>query len=165
MNPTQEIFIEKVVLNIGSTGEKLERGYKLLQRITGRKPMKVKVQRKRIPTWGVRPGLEVGAFVTVRKGYEELLKRLLVAVENKLRKKQIAVNHFSFGLKEYIEIPGIEYQRDIGIMGFDVIVVFSRQGRRISTRSLKKTPLPKKQYVSKEEIIKYMEDHFKTTFR
>ena len=165
MNPTREIFIEKVVLNIGATGEKLERGYKLLQRITGQKPMRVKVKRKRIPTWGVRPGLEVGVVVTVRKDHEELLRRILVAVENKLKKKQIPTNHFAFGVKEYIEIPGMEYQRDVGIMGFDCIVVFARRGRRISTRSLKKTSLPKKQYISKEEMIKYMEDNFKTTFR
>jgi ribosomal protein L5 len=57
--------IERMVLNIGGTGEKLEKGFILLQKITNRKPVKVKAI-KRIPSWLVRPGLEVGTKVTLR---------------------------------------------------------------------------------------------------
>jgi ribosomal protein L5 len=48
--------------------------------------------------------MEVGAVVTIRKKYRTFLKRLLQGVDNKLRKKQISENNFSFGIKEYIEI-------------------------------------------------------------
>lgn len=160
----REIIVEKVILNIGGTAEKLNKGYKLLEMLSGRKPIKVKVERKRIPAWGVRPGLEVGCMVTLREDLSAVIKRFLTAVENSLKKKQVADNHFSFGVKEYIEVPGTEYQRDIGIMGFDVTVVFKRKGKRISVRKKYKTSLPEKQTVTKEEIIKYMEDNFKTKF-
>jgi large subunit ribosomal protein L5 len=163
-NPMREIKIEKVVLNVGGTGDYLEKGHKLLQFLTQRNPTKTK-STKRIPSLGVRPGLEIGTVVTIRKDAEETLKKMLIAVDNQLRKKQVSENNFSFGVKEYIEIPGIDYQRDIGIMGFDVTVVFKRAGRRVRLRKIKKGKIPKRQVIKPEEIIKYMEDHFQTTFR
>jgi large subunit ribosomal protein L5 len=163
-NPTRQIRIEKVVLNIGGTAEELEKGIKLLKLITGKNPAKMK-SNKRIPAFGVRPNLDVGAVVTLRKDTNEVLKRMLTAINNKLRKKQISTNNFSFGIKEYIEIPGMEYQRDLGIMGLDVTVVFKRMGRRVSLRKTKKGKIPAKQRVSREEIIKFMEDNFQTEFR
>ncbi len=164
MNKMREIKIEKVVLGVGGIAENLEKGVRLLKLITGRKPAKRKSQ-KRIPSLNVRPGLEVGAVVTIRKGKEELLKRLLVAIDNILNKKQISENNFSFGIKEYIEIPGMEYQREIGIIGFDVTIVFKRAGRRVKLKKTKKGKIPKRQIITKEEIIKFMEDNFQTEFK
>nr|AJS11626.1 50S ribosomal protein L5P [uncultured archaeon] len=162
-NPMREIKIEKIVMGIGGTGENLEKGVKLLKLLTGRKPSKTKSS-KRIPSLGVRPGLEVGAVVTIRKGMDETLKKMLLTIDNKLRKKQLSNNNFSFGIKEYIEIPGIEYQREIGIMGFDVTVVFKRTGRRVKLRKINRGRIPQRQRISKEEIIKFMEDKFHTKF-
>jgi large subunit ribosomal protein L5 len=163
-NIMRKIKIEKIVLSISGTGDYLEKGCKLLQNLTGKKPKKTK-SRKRIPSLGVRPGLEVGCVVTLRKNYEELLKKLLITVDNILSKKQISENNFSFGIKEYIEIPGIEYDREIGIMGFDVTVVFKRSGRRVNLKKIKRGKIPKKQTITKEEIIKFMEDNFQTQFK
>ena len=163
-NIMTQVKIEKVVLNVGGTTDYLEKGVKLLKLITGEKPAKMR-SRKRIPTWGVRPGLEVGAVVTIRKNFENLLKRLLVAKDYKLKKKHLSQNNFSFGVKEYIEIPGEEYDRDIGMKGLNVTVVFSRRGRRINIKKIKRGNLPKKQHVSKQEIIKFMEDKFNTDIK
>jgi len=164
-NVMQEIKIEKVVLSIGGVGDYLEKGYKLLTLLTdGKKPSKRK-STKRIPSLGVRPGLEVGAVVTVREGAEDLLKKMLLTIDNELKKKQLSENNFSFGIKEYIEIPGIEYQRDIGIMGFDVTVVFKRAGRRIRLKKVKRGRIPKRQNISREEIIKFMVDKYQTKFK
>jgi len=162
-NVMRTLKIEKIVLNIGGTADKVDKSVRLLNKITNRKPVKMKAK-MRIPSLGVRPGLEIGSMVTIRKGIEELLKRLLAAKENKLKRKNVAENHFSFGIKEYIEIPGVEYQRDIGVMGLDVTVVFVRSGRRVVLRKLRKSHVPKRQYVTKEEIIKFMEEKFKTEF-
>jgi len=162
-NTMREIKIEKVVLNIGSTGEELEKGVKLLGILTGSKPARMK-SNKRIPTLNVRPGLEVGTVVTIRKNTKEFLKRMLTSIDNKLKKKQISENNFSFGIEEYIEIPDIEYQRDIGIIGLDVTVVFKRTGRRVKLKKIKRGRVPKKQSISKEEIIKFMEEKFETEF-
>jgi len=163
MNKMKEISIEKVVLSIGGTGDNLEKGFKLLKMLTGRKPAKME-SRKRIPALGVRPRLEVGAVVTLRKNIDDTLKKMLATRDNTLRKSQISPNNFSFGVKEYIEIPGTEYQRDIGIRGLDVTVVFKRSGKRVRLRKIKEGKIPKRNEISKEEIIKFMEDKFKTNF-
>ena len=162
-NLMREIKIEKVILGVGGIGEDLEKGVKLLGMLTGRKPTK-KQSHKRIPSLGVRPKLEVGAIVTIRQNTREFLRKMLVTIDNKLTKKQISENNFSFGIKEYIEIPGIEYQRDIGIIGFDVTVVFKRTGKRVKLKKVKRGKIPKRQAISREEIIKFMEDTFQTEF-
>jgi len=163
-NVMRNIKIEKVILGVGGTGDNLERGAKLLELITEKKSSR-RISTKRIPSLGVRPKLEVGAIVTIRKEPEKILKRMLSAIDNRLRKKQISENNFSFGIKEYIEIPGIEFQRDIGIMGLDVTIVFKRTGRRVALRKIKRGKIPKRrQVITKEEIIKFMEDNFQTNF-
>lgn len=162
-NIMKEVKMEKVVLSVGGTAEELEKGIKLLEIITGRKPSRM-MSHKRIPTLGVRPKLEVGAVVTVRKDKEELLKRLLKSINNKLKKKQVSENNFSFGIHEYIEIPGIEYHREIGIRGLDVTVVLKRTGRRVKLKKIKRGKIPSRQIISKGEVIKFMEEKFGTEF-
>jgi large subunit ribosomal protein L5 len=165
MNKMQDIKIEKVVLSIGGTADRLEKGYKLLQKISGKTPTK-RQSTKRIPSLGVRPGLEVGVMVTLRgKDSEQLLKKLLVAVDNTLKRKQISENSFSFGIKEYIEIPGIEYIREVGIIGLDITVTFIRPGKRVARKKIKQGRLPKKHHVTKEEIIQFMENKFNTQLK
>ncbi len=159
----RKIKIEKVVLSVGGTADGLDKGFRLLKMLTNKKPAKIK-STKRIPTLGVRPGLEVGAVVTLRKDFEDFLKKMLVSIDNTLKTKQISENNFSFGIKEYIEIPGVEYQRDIGIIGFDVTIVFKRSGRRVGQRKIKRGKVSKKQIITKEEIIKFMEENFQTRF-
>lgn len=162
-NPMKRVILEKVVLSIGGTGDNLEKGFKLLKLLTKRNPAKM-ISRKRIPSLGVRPNLEVGAVVTMRKDLIEFLKKMLTTVDNILKKSQISENSFSFGVKEYIEIPGFEYQRDIGIRGLDVTVTFKRAGKRIKLKKMKTGKIPKRQNISKEEIIKFMGENFKTKF-
>jgi len=162
-NHMRQIKIEKVVLSVGGIGDELEKGYKLLEFLTNRKPAKMKSQ-KRIPAFNIRPGLEVGAVVTLRKEAEAFLKRMLVTIDNVLKKKQVSGNNFSFGIKEYIEIPGVEYQRDIGIKGFDVTVVFKRAGRRVKLKKIKRGKIPSRQMIQPEEIIKFMKENFSVKF-
>src|SRR4030043_100372 len=88
-NKMRNIRIEKVVLSVGGTGDILEKGVKLLKLLTGRTPSRRK-SRKRIPTLGVRPGLEVGAVITIRKNPEEVIKKMLIAVDNIIRKRQVS---------------------------------------------------------------------------
>ena len=161
-NVMRKIKIEKIILSAGAVGKDLEKAKKLLDFIS-KKKAEITTSSKRIPDFNVSPGLEVGTRVTLRgKEAVELLKRLLGALDNKVKKKQISDNHFSFGIKEYIEIPGAEYQRDIGIRGFNVTVVFTRAGVRVQRKKIKSGTLPKRQQISKEEIQKYMGDVYKT---
>lgn len=157
----REIEIEKIILNCGGLDEKLDRSVKLLEMITKRKVSRTK-SKKRIPTFGIAPGKESGCKVTIRNKEEinKLLKRFFAAEAGKINKKIISDNHFSLGIPEYIEVPGLEYDRDIGILGFEVAVVFRRKGKRVIYKKIKKGKYPKKQRVSKEEIIEFLNKNF-----
>jgi len=160
-NIMRKIKIERVVLNIGGTGEKLEKGFRLLEVLSGKKPVKVKAT-KRIPTWNVRPGLEVGTKVTLRGDDAiEMIKKVLPAIDNTLKERQIQKNFFSFGIHEYIEIPSMEYIREVGIMGLEITVVFTRAGRRVEKKKVKRGKM-KNMDISPEEIIEFLEENFKT---
>ncbi len=158
--------ISKVVLSAGATGNNLDKSVQLLKMVSGKNPQIVKSgPRRRIPAFGVKPNMPLGTNVTVRDAEAlKLLNKLLGAIDNTLRKKQISDNSFSFGIEEYIEIPGIEYVREIGIRGFSISVSFERAGERVKKRKRKSGKLPRRQIVSKEEIIKFMEEEFKTQF-
>lgn len=154
----------KVVLSAGAVETELEKSAKLLGMLSEMKPQIIQAgPRTRIPAFNVRPGLELGARVTLRKEKAvKLLRRLLGAIDNTLKNSQISDNHFSFGIKEYIEIPDMEYVREFGSRGFNVTVVFERHGVRIKNKKIKNGKLPKRQTVSKEEIIHFMKNNFKT---
>ena len=156
-NKNQNIKIEKMVLNCGGLDEKLDKSVKLLQMITKRK-VHVTTSNKRIPAFGISPGKKSGCLVTIRNKNEiiSLLKRFFAAENNKISGKQITENHFSMGVKEYIEIPGLEYNRDIGILGFELDVSFIRMGKRVKIRKIKKGKYPKRQAVTKEEIKEFL---------
>tara|TARA_Y100000310_G_scaffold132739_1_gene131706 strand:- start:28 stop:531 length:504 start_codon:yes stop_codon:yes gene_type:complete len=166
MNVMKIPKISKVVLSAGATGNNLDKSVQLLKMVSGKNPQIVKSgPRRRIPAFGVKPNMPLGTNVTVRNAEAlKLLNKLLGAIDNTLRKKQISENSFSFGIEEYIEIPGIEYVREIGIRGFSISVSFERAGERVRKRKRKSGKLPRRQIVSKEEIIKFMEEEFKTQF-
>lgn len=162
-NPMKEIEIEKMVLHTGGTEDKLEKSIKLLEMITGSNKIYVVQSTRRIPTFGISPGKKSGAKITIRDKakIKELLERFFVALDNTIKKKQITTNQFCFGIHEYIEIPGLEYNRDIGISGFEVMLVFKRKGKSVKLRKIKKGKYPKRQDVTQDEIADYMKDNFK----
>ncbi len=163
MNKMREIRIEKVTLNMGAgeAGEKLEKYVSLLNKITGRKPVQ-RVSQKRIPSWHVRPGLAIGAKVTVRgKEAEELLKRLLTAVDNTVKPSSFdKEGNFAFGVPEYIDIPGMEYIVEIGIVGLEVAVTLERPGFRIKKRKFNNKKKPTKHRITAKEAQEYLQNKF-----
>ncbi|RLI98343.1 MAG: 50S ribosomal protein L5, partial [Candidatus Aenigmatarchaeota archaeon] len=95
--------------------------------------------------------------VTVRgNDATEILKTLLRAVDDRVRPSQFDENgNFSFGVPEYISIPGIKYDPEIGIMGMDVCVTLERPGFRIKRRAIKRKKVGKKHRISKEEAMEW----------
>ncbi len=160
-NPMRNLEIEKIVIHCGGIDEKLEKSVKLLQKVTKSKVYIIKSIR-RFPEFGISPGKKSGCKVTIRdkKTIEDLLKRFFNALNNKLYKNQITKNQVCFGIEEYIEVPGLEYDRDIGILGFEVMVVFKRKGKRIANKKIKRGRLPKKQQVTSEEINNFLIKNF-----
>lgn len=163
MNVMRQPRIEKLTLNIGAgkDGQKLEKGVALIKAITGIEPLKT-VTQKRIPNWGLRPGLPIGCKLTLRKQpAAELLKRLLVAKENTLKPQQFdAGGNISFGIPEYIEIPGVAYDPKIGIMGLEVCVTLERPGYRIKRRRMEQKKIPKSHQVTKQDAMEFMQKNF-----
>ncbi|MBI4095440.1 MAG: 50S ribosomal protein L5 [DPANN group archaeon] len=161
-NKMRQIKLEKITLNIGAGTEadNVEKAVLLLQKISGLKAVKTSAT-KRIPTWKVRPGLPVGAKVTIRgKKASELLKNLLHAIDNEISQKAFAQNGFSFGLKEYIEIPGVKYDPKIGIIGLEVAVSLMRPGYRVAKRKLRQAKVAKSHIVTAEESLKWAQENF-----
>jgi large subunit ribosomal protein L5 len=117
--------------------------------------------KKRIPTWKIRPGLAVGARVTIRgKPAIELLKRLLTAVDMELKQKSFTENGFSFGIKEYVDIPGVKYDPKIGIIGLDVIVSLKRPGYRTARRKIKVGRVGTKHRISSNDAWVWIQKEF-----
>lgn len=157
------ISIEKVTLNIGAgePGAKLEKAKKLLKTITNMKSISTTTN-KRIPTWKLRPGLEIGCKVTIRgQKAKELLKRLFQGAGNIISEQKFdKQGNFSFGIKEYLDVPGIKYDAEIGVIGFNVAVTLKRPGFRIEKRKLKRRSLPKKHRITKEEAMGFVKKEF-----
>ncbi len=148
-------------MGAGEAGDKLEKYTMLLNKITGKKPVQ-RVSNKRIPTWQVRPGLAIGTKVTIRgKEAEELLKKLLTAVDNTLKPKSFdKEGNFAFGIPEYIDIPGMEYIVEIGIVGLEVAVTLERAGFRIKKRKFNTKKIPTKHRITTEEAQEFMKTKF-----
>ena len=163
MNSMKQISVEKITLNIGAGKDqaKLEKGIKLISHIAGHNPVKT-FTKKRIQEWGLRPGLPIGCKLTLRKKMAiELLKRLLEARDNVLQPTNLDnEGNVSFGIKEYIDIPGVKYDPDIGIMGLQVCITLKRNGFRVKYRSLKRHQIPKRHRIPKEDAIEFMKNMF-----
>lgn len=163
MNKMREIRVEKVTLNLGTggPGEILDKSMKLLNKLTNSKPVPTTTKR-RIPAWNIRPGLQIGCKATIRgKKAEDLLKRLLQARESKLNLSNFDdQGNFSFGVKEYLDVPGIEYDPSIGIIGFEAAVSLARPGFRIKHRRILKRAIKKNHKITKEEAISFIQNKY-----
>ena len=161
MNPMKEIKIEKITLNIGTgeAGNKLAKAMKLLDSITKSKSIAT-TTKKRIPTWGIRPGLTIGCKVTLRRKKTELIKNLLIAKENRLKKSNFSAGTVSFGIPEYIDIPGAEYDADIGIIGLDVSITLQRAGYRVKRRTTQRKQIGKRHQITRQETMSFFKEKF-----
>ncbi len=163
MNSMKQIRIEKVTLNIGAGKDqaKLEKGLMLLKMITETEPVKT-FTKKRIPEWGLRPGLPIGCKVTLRKNKAlAIIPRLLEAKDIKLKKSQFdGKGNIAFGIPEYIDIQGAKYDPKIGMMGLQACITLERPGFRIKKRRIGKKKIPIKHSITQEEAIEFMKSKF-----
>ncbi|AKG38045.1 MAG: 50S ribosomal protein L5 [Infirmifilum sp.] len=159
-HPMRRIFIAKVVVNIGvgEGGERLAKAAKLLEELTGQKPS-LRRARKSIKDFGVRKGENIAAMVTLRgEKAISFLKKAFAAVENRISESSIDRHgNFAFGVREHILVPGVKYDPEVGIFGFDVIVGMERPGYRVKRRRRKKSKIGRNHYVTKEETIAFLE--------
>jgi len=161
MNPMREIRIEKVTVNIGAgeAGEKLEKAKKMLEKLVSKKIVVTRTKNR--TTFGTPKGRPIGVKVTLRgKDAEEFLKKTLEARDKKLPSSVFdAQGNFSFGVKEHIDIPGVKYDPDIGIIGMDVCVTLERPGFRIERKAMSRK-IGKGHRIRPEETMKWAKEKF-----
>jgi large subunit ribosomal protein L5 len=159
-NKMREIRIEKITLNFGAGKDTdlLDKGIALIKMIAGKPPVKT-ITKKRIPEWGVRPGIPLGCKLTLRgEAADQLLKQLLKAKDNILRKECFGIGNFSFGIPEYIDIPGAKYSPELGILGFEVAVTLERPGFSIRHRKRQKKKIGSRHMISAADTLKFAQE-------
>lgn len=164
-NQMRQIRLSMVTLNIGAgqAGEKVEKAKKLLEKVSGKNAVITKGRKR--STFGVSRGRPIGAKATVRgSDATALLKRLLEATGNKLKASQFdRQGSFSFGIRAYIDIPGVKYDPALGIMGMDVAVTLRRPGFRVATRRLKQQRIGKTHRITPADAIAWTQKNFGVT--
>ncbi len=165
--PMRKPRIVKVTLNIGvgSSGEKLAKAYKVLEQITGGKPVPRRAK-KTIRDFGIKRGENIGVMITLRKDRAlPTLKRLLEAVGNRIKASSIdEYGNVCFGIPEHIQIPGVKYDPEIGIFGLDVCITVSRPGLRVALRRRAKARIPRRHRVTREETMVLLSQLLGVTF-
>jgi large subunit ribosomal protein L5 len=165
-NPTREIKIGKIVLNIGvgKSGETLEKAKKVLELLVPQNPSQRKAKRT-IRDFGIHKGEPIAVMVTQRgKQASELLKRLLDTKEMKIPVSSFDMRgNCSFGIKEHIEIPGVKYDPDIGIFGLNASIMLERPGYRVIRRKRMRTKVGKNHIILKDEGIKFFREKIGVT--
>ena len=151
--------IDKVVvnLNVGKSGEPLEKASKVLKELTNQTPVK-RQAKKTIRDFGLRKGESIACVVTLRKQAAiDFLKKVLPVVENKISRSSFdRQGNFAFGIKEHIEIAGVKYEPDVGIYGMDVCVTVNRPGYRVKARRKQKSHIGSKHLLTPEESVVFI---------
>ena len=163
MNAMRNLHVDKVVVNIGvgEAGERLVKAEKVLEMVTGHKPVET-ISKTINRDLGIRKGMPLGCKVTLRgEDAEEFIKKALVIREMRVPEYSFdKEGNMSFGISDYTDFDGMKYDPEIGIFGMDVNVVLRRSGNRITQRSLLRRRIPKHHRVDREEAIQFMKDKF-----
>jgi len=136
-NPNQVPRVVKVVLNVGmgdagKNPKQLDAAVEELGLITGQKAVVTKAK-KAIANFGLRAGMPVGATVTLRGArMYEFLDRFINLAVPRIRDFRGLPNrsfdgrgNYTFGIKEQLIFPEIDYDRVEKLHGMDITLVTS----------------------------------------
>ena len=146
--------IEKIILNMGlgedaSDGKKLKSCVDDMALIAGQKPIITKFK-KSISNFKTRKGSNAGVKVTLRsqKMYEFIDRLINVALPRikdfrGLSSKGIDNSYnYSFGIKEHIVFPEVNFDKVDKIRGLDITVVTSSKNKKGTFELLKEFNFP-----------------------
>ena len=163
MSGMRDLHVEKVVVNIGvgEAGERLVKAEKVLEMVTGQKPVET-ISKTVNRDLGIRQGMPLGCKVTLRgQVAEDFVKKALVIREMRVPEYSFdKEGNMSFGISDYTDFEGMKYDPEIGIFGMDISVVLRRPGNRITQRALLRRRIPKSHRVCRDEAIQFMKDKF-----
>jgi len=146
--------IEKIILNMGlgedaSDGKKLKACVDDMSLIAGQKPIVTKFK-KSISNFKTRKGSNAGVKVTLRshKMYEFIDRLINIALPRikdfrGLSSKGIDSSYnYSFGIKEHIVFPEVNFDKVDKIRGLDITVVTSSKSKEGTLEMLKEFNFP-----------------------
>ncbi len=153
-NPNELPKMVKIVLNVGmgdagKNPKQLEAAVEELGLITGQKAVVTKAK-KAIANFGLRAGMPVGARVTLRgaRMYEFLDRFINLAIPRIRDFRGLPTRSFdgrgnyTFGIKEQMVFPEIDYDRVEKIHGMDITLVSSTDRDDLATGLLRELGWP-----------------------
>ena len=165
-SPMKKISLEKVVLNmgVGKSGDAIDIARRALEQISGKKPS-TRSAKETQREWGVRKGEPIGVAVTIRGNDAiALLKRLLESKGNTVNGKAFDnFGNYSFGINEHIDIPGVKYDPQIGILGLGISITLTRPGCSIRKKSKHKASVGKTHIITNQEAKDYLTNEYGVT--
>ena len=66
----------------------------------------------------------------------------------------------SFGIPEYIDIPGVEYDPIVGIIGLEAAITIERLGYRIKRRRIRTKKIAFSHLLRREEAQEFIKNKF-----
>ena len=149
--------IEKIILNMGlgedaSDGKKLKASLDDLALIAGQKPIITKFK-KSISNFKTRKGANAGLKVTLRssKMYEFIDRLINIALPRIKDFRGLSSrgidksNNYSFGIKEHIVFPEVNFDKVDKIRGLDITIVTSSKSKNGTFELLKEFNFPIKE--------------------
>ena len=162
----KKISLDKIVLNmgVGKSGDAIEIAKKALDQISGKKSCS-RGAKETQRDWGIRKGEPIGVSVTIRgEDAKALLKRLFDAKGDIVKGKSFDnFGNYSFGINEHIDIPGVKYEPQIGILGLGISIALSRPGYGIRKRSKHKASVGKSHIITSQEAKDYLVKEYGVT--
>jgi len=162
----KELFspkIEKVTINIGvgEAGERLKKAGKVLQGLTGQKPIET-LSKTTNKDWGVRKLMPIGCKVTLRsKKADQFIVEALSTRDNKMADYSFDdEGNLSFGIPDHTLFKNQKYDPNIGIFGMDINITMKRDGYRVKNRRIARRRIPHKHRVKKEETMEFFSKKF-----
>ncbi|EGQ43963.1 MAG: ribosomal protein L5 [Candidatus Nanosalina sp. J07AB43] len=157
----KQIKIAKVVVNVGTgqVGDPVEKSVKLVEKLTDSKAVRTE-SGGAAKTFGKRAGLNLGVMTTLRgEEAREFLQKVMPAAGDEISAEAFdGEGNFSFGVSEYIDVPGIDYDSDIGMRGFEAAVKLERPGYRVKKRDHKPREIGKDHKISDDEAKDFVQD-------
>lgn len=162
-NEMRTIRIGKVTVNVGvgEGGERLRKAEKVIEMITGQKPVQT-ISKSTNRDLGLRKGMPIGCKVTLRdQKANEFVKKALWVRDFKLPAWSFDdEGTFSFGISEHTDFEGLRYDPEIGIFGMDINVALERLGYRIKRRKLKPKKIPLRHRISADDAMNFVKSEF-----
>jgi large subunit ribosomal protein L11e len=161
-NPMQAIKIDKLIVNccVGEAGDRVTRAGKVLEQLTGQKPVYSQA-RYTLRAFGIRRNEKIACYCTVRGDKAaEILDRGLKVKEYELQSANFSsTGNFGFGISEHIDL-GIKYDPSTGIFGMDFYIVLKRPGARVARRKARRSRVGLRQKMTKNDAIEWFKEKY-----